>query len=159
MIYLFVKRFLPILAISIIICMSFFAIYFSITPIISFIIGQKSHEIREYSFNDTDYANNVKLWAYHKILPTGNESATISSAEIAYLTGHGDCSERSLLITKMLNDEGIAAKPIYGVVGRIEHESVEYTTGGITRRIDEKEFPTFVKSGDGFRYYEHIQGL
>lgn len=124
----------------------------------SYMIKEQALILKERSSTDTGYVNNVKIWVYKKVQTPSLYKGTseINPPEIAYLTGTGDCSERGLLIARMLNEGGIEAHPIYGTVGSEGHESVEYTINGIVQRVDEHEFPNFIKHGDGISKSEYV---
>lgn len=158
MMYLFIKRFIPVLFIGIIIYLILFVSYVGVFQVTSFMIDQKAHEIREKSTDDVTFANNVRTWVWERVKPSDSQtnSHMIQPPEISYLTGQGDCSERSLLMTRMLNYEGIKAHSIRGAVGPIGHQTVEYTVNGTTRIIDIEQFPTFTKSGDGIQSIEYV---
>jgi hypothetical protein len=158
MLYTFLKKIIPIFIIFVTLYTLVFLVYIGGMRTTSYLIEQKALEIKERSINDYDFTNNVKVWVYKRVQtsPIYKGTPEIRPPEMAYLTGGGDCSERALLITRMLNDGGIEAHPIYGAVGPEEHESVEYLINRTTHRIDEKEFPNFVKHGDGIHPIEYI---
>lgn len=155
--YRFIKKFLPVLFICIGIYVLIFAIYTSSFFITSYMIKQQSLDIKEHSVGDMNYTKNVKLWVYKNVKYVSKPGSEISPPEITYMVREGDCTEYSLLMTRMLNDGGIDAHPIYGSSGTGSmHESVEYTIDGITRRIDSTELPTFKKHGDGLQSTEYV---
>jgi hypothetical protein len=156
MIYTFIKRAIPVLFVGIIIYLLLFVAYIGVFQVSSFMIDQKSHEIWAYSYNDTDYIQNVKTWVVTNVKYINSYTIEIKPPEITYLIKQGDCSENSLLMARMLNDVGIAAYPIYGSTGLEMHESVEYILNGTISRIDEQELPYFVKRGNGIQAIEYI---
>lgn len=162
MIYTFIKKMVPILLVAVTIYSLVFLIYIGGMSATSYMIKQKALEIKGHSSDDIDFANNVKLWVYHHInIPPANKGmSAIQPPEIAYLTNQGDCSERSLLMTRMLQEGGIEAHPIYGTVGAVGHMSVEYITNGTVNMIEENEIPDFVKHGDGISTFtEYVYDL
>jgi hypothetical protein len=159
MIYLFFKKFLPVLALGIVIYLILFVIYVGVFQVTSFMIDRQAHELREISIDDIDFADNIRVWVWNHVTPDGKAyqgGYMIQPPEIAYLTGSGDCSERSLLMTRMLTDVGVQAHSIRGSVGEMGHQSVEYTVNGTTRIIDQDQFPTFRKDGDGIQSIEYV---
>lgn len=156
MLYIFLKRFLPILIIGIGIYILIFLTYTTGLLITSFIIEQKSHDIRSNSLNDMEYVENTKQWVYKNIKYSTTNTMLIQSPEITFLTKQGDCSEYSLLIVRMLTDEGIDAYPIYGSDGIYMHESVEYILNGDAYQIDKKEHPNFKKYSNGIPQTEFV---
>jgi uncharacterized protein (UPF0333 family) len=156
MMYLFFKRFIPVLFVGVIIYLILFVAYVGVFQVTSFVIDQKAHEIRAYSSNDADYVQNVKTWVWANVKYVDSYTVEIKPPEITYLVRRGDCSENSLLIVRMLNDAGITARPIYGSTGPEMHESVEYVINETTYRIDEEEFPQFVKHGNGIQSVEYV---
>lgn len=159
MIYPFIKRFLPILAVAIIIYIIIFVAYMGVFQISGLMIDRQAHELHQQSADDVDFANNVRVWVWNHVTPSGKAyqgGLLIQPPEIAYLTRSGDCSERSLLMTKMLKDEGIQAHSIRGTVGAVGHQSVEYTVNGTTRIIDQDQFPDFRKNLDGVGSNEYV---
>jgi hypothetical protein len=159
MIYPFIKKFLPILAVAIIIYIIIFIAYIGVFQISALMIDRQAYELHQQSTDDVDFANNVRIWVWNHVTPSGKAyqgGLLIQPPEIAYLTGSGDCSERSLLMTKMLNDEGIQAHSIRGTVGAVGHQSVEYTVNGTTRIIDQEQFPDFRKDLDGVGSNEYV---
>jgi hypothetical protein len=158
MIYPFVKKFLPILGIAIIIYVIIFIAYVGMFQISSLMIERQAHELRLQSTNDVDFANNVRIWVWNRVSTKGNyqNGYMINPPELSYLSGVGDCSERSLLMVKMLQSEGIESHTIYGVVNDGEyHQSVEYTVNGTIRIIDQEQFPSFIKRGNGIQAIEY----
>jgi hypothetical protein len=156
MIYTFLKKIIPVFIVSMVIYSLIFVIYVGGMTTSSYLIKQKALEIKERSLNDHDFANNIKIWVYNNIKYIDSGTMEIKPPEITFLTKQGDCSEDSLLMAKMLNEGGIEAHPIYGSTGIERHESVEYTINGTTQRVDETEFPNFVKHGDGIQSIEYI---
>jgi hypothetical protein len=159
MIYPAIKRILPVFALGLIIYTILFVAYIGMFQATDMMIGKQAHELREQSKDDVDFANNVRIWVWKRVTPSSpsfQNNPTIQPPELAYLTGNGDCSERSLLMTKMLTDEGIPSHTIYGTVGAYGHQSVEYTVNGTTRIIDQEQFPAFRKDGDGVQSIETV---
>jgi hypothetical protein len=159
MIYPFIKRALPILIIGLIIYIVLFVGYVGIFQATSMMIDRQAHEIKVQSTDDVDFANNVRVWVWGHVTPKPpyhEDTNAIQPPEISYLVGAGDCSERSLLMTKMLTDEGMDAHTIWGAVGTERHQSVEYTVNGTTRIIDQEQFPEFRKEGDGVQSIEYV---
>ena len=155
----FIKRIVPVFAVGLIIYTIIFVAYVGVFQATSVIIANQAHELREQSKDDVDFANNVRIWVWKHVTPAGNAfqgGLYIQPPEIAYLTGSGDCSERSLLMTKMLTDEGIHAHSIRGTVGAMGHQSVEYTVNGTTYIIDKEQFPDFRKDLDGVGSNEYV---
>jgi len=153
MLYNFFRRFLPVLLLGIVIYTVLFLAYIGFFQISSAMIAREAHGIRERSADDIDYANNVKLWVYQRIhIPPKFKGITeIQPPELSYFTQQGDCSERSLLMTRMLKDEGVEARPVYGYVGATGHMSVEYVYNGTVNNVEKDVFPDFVKEGDGVK--------
>ena len=151
------KRLLLILALLVMV-VGVFISYVVGTHLVTYSIRQKAHELKEKSASDTDFANRVRVYAYETVIDPKIQTVpnSIRPAEMAVLTGTGDCSERALLIIEMLDMEGIKSYPIYGMNGRIGHMSVEYVTDGVTNRIDSEMYPQFVKRGDGLSPIEYI---
>jgi len=156
MLYTFFKKMIPVIVIAIVIYLLIFLSYVGAIFASSQIIEQKTIEIKEYSPTNRDFVDNVKSWVYTNIKYEDSHTLEIMPPEITILTKRGDCSEYSLLITRMLNDGGIEAHPTYGSNGADMHESVEYTINNLTRRIDEVEVPNFVKHGNGIQSIEHV---
>jgi hypothetical protein len=122
-------------------------------------IERQAHEIRVQSIDDVDFAENVRIWVWDHVYakpPYHEGTNVIQPPEISYLVGAGDCSERSLLMEKMLTSEGINAHTIWGTVGTDQHQSVEYTINGTTRVIDQEQFPEFRKGGNGIMPTEYV---
>jgi hypothetical protein len=152
------KRYLLVLVALLVMVVGVQGLYIVGTHLVTRSIQQKAHELKSQSINDMDFANRVRIYAYNTIIDPKVQLIphAISPAEIAVIIGTGDCSERALLITKMLRSEGIDAHTIYGKNGVVGHMSVEYSTGKTIHRIDEEMYPNFIKWGDGISPIEYV---
>lgn len=80
-------------------------------------------------------AYNIEGWTELSITPV--EYFLPRGVEITWLTREGDCTDKAILMTELLRDNGIPATLVHGYVGTERHDWVEAQIHGRTISLND----------------------